>query len=41
MLGAIIALVLLLVIFFVTYRAVNTCHEGGGGVLCKLWHWLA
>ena len=38
---AMMALVIILIIMFIVYRAASKCHEGSGGILCKLWHWLA
>jgi hypothetical protein len=40
MYGAIVVLVIFLVLFFTVYRAVDTCVDGTGGVLCKILHWL-
>jgi hypothetical protein len=41
MLGALAALVVMLVIIYIFYHAASECHEGNGGILCKLWSWLA
>ena len=44
MVGSIIALIILLliiVVFVLAYRSASKCSQGQGGVLCKIWHWLA
>jgi hypothetical protein len=41
MYGALVALVIVLVIIFILYHAASVCHEGKGGILCKLWSWIA
>jgi hypothetical protein len=41
MVGIVIALVATLVVIvtmFITFRAARACHEGTGGLLCKIWH---
>lgn len=44
MLGAIVVLIIFitfLIMFYFAYRAVHKCSQGSGGILCKLWHWMA
>lgn len=41
MLGYLIALVVILVMLYIVYRYASKCHQGQGGVLCKLWSWIA
>jgi septation ring formation regulator EzrA len=40
MLGLIIALIVLMAILIAVFYYLRRCHEGHGGVLCKLWSWL-
>jgi hypothetical protein len=41
MVGALIAIVIVLVIGYAMYRAVHKCHTGTGGIACKTWNWLS
>jgi hypothetical protein len=41
MIGAIIVLVIFIILFYFAYRAAHKCGQGSGGILCKLWHWIA
>lgn len=44
MLGTLLALVLVLVIVAIAvaaYRYLSACHQGKGGALCHMWHWVA
>jgi hypothetical protein len=38
---AIVVLLLILATFYLVYRDASACHKGKGGLLCKLWSWLA
>lgn len=38
MLGHLLALVIVLVVLYMLYRAASKCGKTQGGILCKLWH---
>ena len=41
MLGYLIAIVIILVMIYIFYRAASSCHKGHGGFLCKIWNFIA
>jgi len=40
MIGALIALAVVLVFLLIFYQASHKCLQGEGGILCKVWGWL-